>query len=83
VIKWWEPRFSGIWAQIVRDVDRRLYEPYIRHRHTVPSAVPVDVWSYDYRNRYTAGCQPYFAVLRRPFTAVIRASIFEIILREF
>ena len=41
----------------VSTVDRtsRMYGTVIR----VPSTVPVDVWSCDYRNRYTAGCQPY------------------------
>ena len=46
-----------------RAVNRRPYEPYVRYRPTVPSAVPVDFWNCDYRSRYTAGSQPYFAVL--------------------
>jgi hypothetical protein len=48
---------------LARAVNRRPYEPYVRYRHTVPSAVPVDFWNCDYRSRYTAGSQPYFAVL--------------------
>jgi hypothetical protein len=42
-------------------VDRisRMYGTVIR----VPSAVPVDNSSYNYRIRYTAGSQPYIAVL--------------------
>ena len=62
-----------------RAVNRRPYEPYVRYRHMVPSAVPVDFWNCDYRSRYTAGSQPYFAVLWRPFTAVRRVTILKII----
>src|ERR1700683_2244509 len=57
----------------------RMYGTVIR----VPYTVPADIWSCDYRNRYTAGSQPYFAVLLRPFTAVIRVSVLEIISCEF
>ena len=37
----------------------RMYGTVIR----VPYTGPVDIWSCDYRNRHTAGSQPYFAVL--------------------
>ena len=62
-------------------VDRmsRMYGTVIR----VPSTVPVDIWSCTYRNRYTAGSQPYFAILLRPFTAIIWVSVLEIISCEF
>ena len=44
----------------VSTVDRtsHIYGTVIR----VPYTVPADVWCCDYRNRYTAGGQPYFAV---------------------
>jgi hypothetical protein len=46
-----------------RAVNRRPYEPYVRHRHTVPSTVPVDFWHCDHPYPYMAGSEPYFAVL--------------------
>jgi hypothetical protein len=52
----------------------RMYGTVIR----VPSTVPADIWSHNCRSRYTAGCQPYFAVFWRPYTAVIRVSILNV-----
>jgi hypothetical protein len=40
----------------------RMYGTVIR----VPSTVPVDVCSCEYRNRYTAGYEPYFDGRKRP-----------------
>jgi hypothetical protein len=61
------------------DYMSRMYSTVI----WLPYTVPADIWSCDYHNRYTAGSQPYFAILLRLFTAVIRVSVLEIISCEF
>ena len=49
----------------------RIYGTVIR----VPSTVPADDWRCDYRSRLMVGRQPYFAVLWRPYTAVVRVLL--------